>query len=508
MDFFHECGVSAEHPELLEADLCEFTCVLISREVFNTVGLLDEKYQFYHEDADFCFRCHIAGFRCAYDQTAVIKHVYGSTFDQQKTFSKEKLIKRNKGYFASDHLKWHVCFPPIPSSIMAVSWSTTNEFLLSYLNGYGLISSSFDVPTLSHIAHPSDAPSFDYLLTVWETTQLPSSWVDPSKTFKQIFVPSCWNRQVFENSGLTNVSVLPFGVETDLFNPWGPRLPFHWKKSILYVCQNQHRKALDVTRRMWSQIRARHPDAFLILYGHGIEAADINQADCFSWQMGNFIATMDPKQQTVVLRPSFKNHVSHADMATLYRSCDIYLLNSRSEGFGYPVLEAMACGCVCVIPNYGATKEFIQNENCFFFEGIPTPANYSDKGFENVGEWWEPNLADLCLKVERALDLEPSAADAMGNRARQTVLSTFTWRHSMATLRKELQRLQAPSVHKTQKNPSKRVSLWMTATGHNCTKAGASLGDKFLRDGRVLGRSGFKGLAGKIIRKLIPKSKV
>src|ERR1043165_4500710 len=55
------------HPELLEADFCEFTCVLIKSDVLREVGLLNEKYEFYHEDAEFCFRCQAAGYRCAYD---------------------------------------------------------------------------------------------------------------------------------------------------------------------------------------------------------------------------------------------------------------------------------------------------------------------------------------------------------------------------------------------------------------------------------------------------------
>jgi glycosyltransferase involved in cell wall biosynthesis len=487
LDFSHETDDTEGHPELLEADFCEFTCVLIKSVVFQKVGLLNEKYQFYHEDVDFSFRCQVAGFRCVYDQTALIKHYYGATFEKQKTYNKRDLIRRNKDYFSADHLRYHVRFPFIPSTD-SCSWSNTNEFLSIYLNKYGLLDFNPDSPTLSTIAHPEMVQS-DYLLTVWETSKLPRSWLTDSKKFKHIFVPSSWNKQVFEQSGFTNVSLFPFGVETDIFNPWGSKLSFPWSRSILCVFQNQYRKALDVTLQMWNQVRTKHPDVFLVMYVKKIDSSKLGMSDCFTLRMGNFLAKIDRNRQIALLQPAFKEAVSHADMATLYRSCAMYLLNSRSEGFGYPILEAMACGSMCVIPNYGATKEFIQERNCIFFEGMPIQANYEDKGFEDVGTWWEPDLKDLCSKVDHALHLDLPTITAIGNRARQHVLSHYTWRRSVMVLRKNLEQLQPVSIHKTIQTCSvcgfkkksvsnkrrKQVASLMNSVGRNFIKVGATL---------------------------------
>jgi GT2 family glycosyltransferase len=484
------------NPELLEADFCEFTCVLIRSIVFHSVGLLDEKYQFYHEDTDFCFRCQVAGFRCVYDQTALIKHYIGSTFEKQKIFNKEKLIKRNKAYFATDHLKHFVRFPFFLPTI-ACSWSTTNEFLYSYLNKYGLMSPNPDSPTLSGIAHPEMVDS-DYLLTVWETSQIPRLWIEESKKFKHIFVPSLWNKQVFEKSGFTNVSVLNFGVEPDLFNPWGSRLSFPWAKSVLCVFQNQYRKGLDVTFKMWNQIRTKHPSVFLVMYGKDIDCSKLGMNNCFVTRIGNFIAKIDWNKQTALLQPAFRAYVSHRDMATLYRSCEIYLLNSRSEGFGYPILEAMACGSTCIIPNYGATKEFIQEGNCIFFDGMPIKADYSDKGFEDVGDWWEPDLKDLCSKVDHALHLDSLTTAAIGHRARQSVLSKYTWRHSMIALHKNLEQIQLPSNYvinqkgKLSLKYRKQLASLMYSAGHN-----------FLKASITMELHGLKGVISKVKSKII-----
>ncbi len=493
-----EPGEEKAQPELLEADFCEFTCVLIKSDVFREVGLLNEKYEFYHEDVEFCFRCQVAGYRCVYDQSAVIKHFPGSTFEKQKIYNKIKLIERNKKYFSSDFLRHHVRFPYTPSPI-ASSWTTTNQFLCVYLNKYGLISSSPNVPTLSTIAHPEDVNT-DYLLSVWETSQIPPSWARGCKKFKHIFVPSSWNKGAFEQSGYKNTSILPFGIEPDLFNPWGTKLTFPWAKSILCVFQNQYRKGLDVTLAMWNQIRHEHPNAFLVLYGKGIKHTGLGFEKQCALRMGNFIVSIDWERQMALLQPSFLEYVSHADMAILYRSCDLFLLNSRSEGFGYPVIEAMACGKVCVVPNYGATKEFIQGENCLYFEGIPIKADYKDKGFTDIGEWWEPNLTDLSLKVRQALALDAHAIAAMGKAARQSVLTRYTWRHSMMALRRELEKLQnTASPHAISKGfRSQQLQKQMASLMH-------STGKNFIKAGIIMEQYGFTGVASKTKAKLLKR---
>lgn len=49
-------------------------CLLIRREVLETVGLLDEGYYLYSEDADYCLRARRAGFELYYEPQARIFH--------------------------------------------------------------------------------------------------------------------------------------------------------------------------------------------------------------------------------------------------------------------------------------------------------------------------------------------------------------------------------------------------------------------------------------------------
>ncbi|MHB9057033.1 MAG: glycosyltransferase [Paludibacteraceae bacterium] len=435
--FNHDIGALSSFPEILDSDFCEFTCVLISKALITKIGMLDERYEFYHEDADFAFRAQLAGFRCAYDQLAVIRHYMSSTVSKLKSFNKEAIISRNKNYFLMDYMGPQICINNVTSPEIS-SWSVTNEKLYTYLNKYGLVSQNDSNRSLSTLAHP-EMVNTDYLLTVWETTKLPKKWVKNLYKFKHIFVPSQWNADVLKSSGFSNVTVIPFGVDTDTFNPWGDKLNFPWDKTILSICRGQYRKALDVTEKAWGNVRDHAKGTFLALYGKDTGFSCLEDQDFEARVFGPFIANIYHELQIVHLIPSIGEYVSEKDVATLYRSVDLYLLNSRSEGFGYPVIEAMACGTLCLIPNYGSVKEFIHDGNCFSFEGTPIKADYKDKGFsEDVGDWWEPNIDDISSKIITFLSIDTKKKNLIQNKARTFITSNYTWRNTALKLRASL----------------------------------------------------------------------
>ncbi len=65
-----------------------------------------------------------------------------------------------------------------------------------------------------------------------------------------------------------------------------------------------------------------------------------------------------------IIRPKSDN-----DIADVYNISDIFISTSWREGFGLPPLEAMACGCACIISRSGGVDEYaIDLQNCLMFE--------------------------------------------------------------------------------------------------------------------------------------------
>ena len=66
-------------PEPADTDYVTGCCLLVSRKVLETIGLLDERFFLYWEDADWCFRARARGFRCGIVPSSRIWHKVSSS---------------------------------------------------------------------------------------------------------------------------------------------------------------------------------------------------------------------------------------------------------------------------------------------------------------------------------------------------------------------------------------------------------------------------------------------
>ncbi len=60
-------------------------------------------------------------------------------------------------------------------------------------------------------------------------------------------------------------------------------------------------------------------------------------------------------------------YIPAADLRAFYHGCDVFVLPSLSEGFGLPVVEAMACGAPVIISDTPALRE-IAGDACLHFD--------------------------------------------------------------------------------------------------------------------------------------------
>lgn len=62
-------------------------------------------------------------------------------------------------------------------------------------------------------------------------------------------------------------------------------------------------------------------------------------------------------QDTIML--TFSGEYSSEQLSYMYSACDVTMLPSLGEGFGFPIVESLACGIPCVHGNYGGGVELI-----------------------------------------------------------------------------------------------------------------------------------------------------
>ena len=68
--------------------------------------------------------------------------------------------------------------------------------------------------------------------------------------------------------------------------------------------------------------------------------------------------------------------IEHEKLAVLYASSDIFLFPSVSETYGNVVVEAMACGCPCIIARGGGSQSLVQHGKTGFLCEPNDPMSY------------------------------------------------------------------------------------------------------------------------------------
>ena len=368
MRFEHDFEAPNTDAQRLEADFCELTCAVVRMKAIDEIGFLDDEYGFYHEDADFCFRLRQAGYACAYLPKAQIEHYHGSTFSGEMSEQKRNYLINNKRRFASKFLGYGVRHKDHKSA-GSDSCGTSLIAILTYLHRFGLIDP--ERPELI-FSHPGTEP-FDYLYTVWETTQVPAQWLTFKDAYKGYFAPSNWARGVLESAGFQGVHYLPHGVETDIFNPWGPASRFFEENPSLVFAQSVPERARRAPQGMDTFFPGNR-NARLVIAGTNVLDC-LTQEPAFKRQWKNFVIAEYPEYGYPRSR-SFDT--AHDELASIYRGVDFLVVPSRSEGFGFAVAEALASGTVPIFPGYSGTREF-GFDGALMFRGVEAPADYSDK---------------------------------------------------------------------------------------------------------------------------------
>lgn len=149
------------------------------------------------------------------------------------------------------------------------------------------------------------------------------------------------------------ISVIPEGVDTTLFAPINdPHMLHMWRTSrlatdrpfIMYAGKPAPRRNLPALLEAWTMlVRDGSLDHDLVLFGTGLTGTNL---------------------QSAIEHTGFSERVhavayaDHEELALAYNAADLLVYPSSYEGFGMPVLEAMACGTPVIALDNTAFPEF------------------------------------------------------------------------------------------------------------------------------------------------------
>lgn len=159
-------------------------------------------------------------------------------------------------------------------------------------------------------------------------------------------------------------TVIPLGVDISVFypRPNARATVFPTFKETDFVIgvvgRNQVRKRIDLSIRyfaQWLETLSPEEREQCYLYLHvaptGENAVDIRA----------LVSYYGLKGRVMAFEPGPGQGVSDEEMAMIYSSMDVLLTTTQGEGFGLPILEAMACGVPCIVPDWSGLGCWTKN---------------------------------------------------------------------------------------------------------------------------------------------------
>jgi glycosyltransferase involved in cell wall biosynthesis len=278
---------------------------------------------------------------------------------------------------------------------------------------------------------------------VWETTIVPRGKLRVLERLDEVWVPSEWGRAILIENGLSEarVHVVPEGVDPAVFQPTQtapdsasslrpsrtdePPRPFRF----LCVGKWEVRKGIDDLARAFAREFAPDEPVELVLH-------------CFNPYVPGF--DLGGALERVSLPARARIRTSHPlplpALAELYRACDVLVLPTKAEGWGLPIIEALACGIPAIATNYSGHTTFLNEANGYLIDvermiAVNDPFFYDTA--EPLGVWAQPNLDHLQALMRRAF-ANADERRRKGLQARHDVVRHWTWDHAARIAQRRL----------------------------------------------------------------------
>lgn len=263
---------------------------------------------------------------------------------------------------------------------------------------------------------------------VFESTKIPENILSVCQTSEQVWVPSDWGRSVLVAHGIRPdcIKVIPEGVDGSRFHTHG-RKPYRKDRPFrfLTVGKYEQRKSLDETIDAFAQVYANTPAIELII-------------------KSNYFINHDEKFHVLEEKVKHLNNVrllwgevSSDELAKLYRGCDAFVLPSKAEGWGLPLIEAAASGLPIITTFYSGHTEFLKHIPSSVLSvsytmgpiSCPEYQHYYPDSAGNWGSWARPDVVGIAGAMQAVCrEYDDLFESACVNSF--VIRRTFTWQNS------------------------------------------------------------------------------
>jgi glycosyltransferase involved in cell wall biosynthesis len=289
-------------------------------------------------------------------------------------------------------------------------------------------------------------PGYKIGYTMFEFSNVPNvgkyDWKTACLQMDEVWTPSTYNLQTFNDNGINNVVVMPPGIYVDQYNSTvEPLIEKDDRVRFLSVSEYTPRKGFDLLLPAYLAEFTSDDKVSLILKAYNgskkpAESKRIIKEDIIRYR----------REAPNVLYPHILfigDIIGDDKMPGLYTSADIFVLLTRGEGFGLPMAESMACGLPCILPDNSSYLDFVNNDNGYL---VKTDGLESYADLHKASVLYKNSMSPV-IDVLHARKLMRNAyeniveARAKGSNGRSTIEDNFNWTVAGARMYKRLQEI-------------------------------------------------------------------
>lgn len=204
--------------------------------------------------------------------------------------------------------------------------------------------------------------------SLFETNRCPDPWIEDLNRMDKVWVFSEFNRKHWAASFIqrqldgSKIEVIPFGIDTDVFSPDVEPAQVQNKKGFTFLTVGDftERKNFEGLIEAFVKEFSAADDVCLIVKAH-YKGFVRRHHDNVIEKLKDIVGMFNEGTAPRIL--FFGNKIAAADMPRLYRAGDCFVLASRGEGLGIPIIEAMSCGLPIIASEWGAQSDYLTDEN-------------------------------------------------------------------------------------------------------------------------------------------------
>ena len=263
---------------------------------------------------------------------------------------------------------------------------------------------------------------------VFESTRVPPTIMSTMLAADQVWVPSEWGRKILIDNGADpdRCRVVPEGVNSAKYHPYAPRVESPIM-SYLIAGKYELRKSIIETIYAWIQEFGHDPGVELVVKSDHFA----NQTEKYN-EISSWLETTGINNVRVLWGP-----VPESDLVDLYQQSHVFVLPSKGEGWGLPLIEAAAAGLPIITTMHSGQTEFLQpiQSSVIPVEFDMAPITCQEYQFfyptedGNWGEWAQPRVDSIRQALRIARDNYPELQTrAFANSS--IIRDAFSWERS------------------------------------------------------------------------------